>query len=105
MDGTHRKPRGVRDVRVDRAAHPDWVTALDRLPERGEQVHTLEGGATVVKILGKTQGGGRLLELSMHDGRKHPYFAAAANVLVERDAPAPSSLAPAPVAAPRASAR
>src|SRR4030095_1598622 len=72
LDGTHKKPRGVRDVRVDRTAHPDWVTALDRLPARGEHVHTNEGGATVVAILGKTQVGGRLLELSMDDGRKHP---------------------------------
>jgi hypothetical protein len=77
----------VRDVRVDRTTHPDWVTALDRLPTRGERVHTLEGSATVVAVLGKTQGGGRLLELAMDDGRKRPYFAAAANVLVERDAP------------------
>ena len=91
MDGTHRKPRGVRDVRVDRAAHPEWITALDRLPARGERVHTLEGPATVVAILGKTQGGGRLLELAMDDGRKRPYFAAAANILVERDAPVPTS--------------
>ena len=87
MDGTHRKPRGVRDVRVDRAAHPDWVTALDRLPATGEHVITLEGGAKVVAILGKTQGGGRLLELAMDDGRKHTYFAAAVNVLVQPTPP------------------
>ena len=87
MDGTHRKPRGVRDVRVDRAAHPEWITALDRLPARGERVHTLEGPATVVAILGKTEGAGRLLQLAMDDGRSHPYFAASANVLVEPVAP------------------
>ena len=83
MSSPQRKPRGVRDVRVDRTTHPDWVTALERLPTRGERVHTLEGPATVVAILGKTEGGGRLLQLSMEDGRTHPYFASAANVLVE----------------------
>jgi len=87
--GPQRKPRGTRDVQVDRASHPDWVTAEDRLPARGEHVHTHEGSAIVVAILGKTGGGGRLIELAMDDGRKHPFFAAAANVLVEREAPAP----------------
>jgi len=81
------KPRGTRDVKVDRESHPGWITALDRLPARGEHVHTHEGGAKVVAILGKTSVGGRLIELAMDDGRKHPFFAAAANILVERDAP------------------
>ena len=87
-----RKLRGVRDVQVDRADHPEWVTALDRLPARGERVHTNEGSATVIAVLGKTQFGGRLLELSMDDGRTHPFFAAAVNVLVAPDAPDPATL-------------
>lgn len=82
-----RKPRGTRDVRVDRATHPEWVTAMDRLPGRGEHVLTHEGAATVVAILGKTSDGGRLIELAMDDGRKHPFFAASANVLVQPSAP------------------
>jgi hypothetical protein len=86
-NGSNRKPRGTRDVKVDRATHPDWVTGVDRLPARGEKVHTHEGSATVVAIHGKTSAGGRLIELSMDDGRKHAFFAAAANVLVERVAP------------------
>ena len=86
-DAMPAKPRGTRDVRVDRAMHPDWITALDRLPKPGERVHTHEGGAKVTAILGKTSDGGRLLELSMDDGRKHPFFASSANVLVERYAP------------------
>jgi hypothetical protein len=85
-----RKPRGTRDVKVDHAVHPDWVTGVDRLPGRGEKVHTHEGSATVVAIHGKTSVGGRLIELSMDDGRKHAFFAAAANVLVERVAPPPA---------------
>jgi hypothetical protein len=85
------KPRRTSDVRVDRSNHPDWVTAMDRLPGRGERVHTHEGSATVVAIHGKTSAGGRLIELSMDDGRKHAFFAAAANILVERVAPVTSS--------------
>ena len=82
----HRTPRGIRDVRVDPITNPGWITALDRLPSPGERVHTHEGGATVVAILGKTSDGGRLLELAMDDGRKHAFFAAAANVLVHPEA-------------------
>lgn len=82
-NGNGGMPRERRDVRVDRAAHPDWVTAFDRLPSLGEHVLTHEGGATVAAIWGKTSDGGRLLELAMDDGRRHSFFAAAANVLVE----------------------
>ena len=81
------KPRGIRDVLVDPSSQPGWVTALVRLPERGEHVETSEGGATVVAILGKTAASGRLLELSMDDGRTHAFFAAAGNVLVRPTAP------------------
>jgi hypothetical protein len=75
------KPRGIRDVQVDPTSQPGWVSGLQRLPACGEQVETSEGAATVIAILGKT-GGGRLLHLAMDDGRKHPFFAAQANVLV-----------------------
>ena len=82
------KPRGIRDVVVDPATQPDWVSGLERLPQRGERVETHEGAGTVVAILGKTASAGRLLEVAMDDGRKHPFFAAAANVLVPRMPPA-----------------
>ena len=84
---SHKKPRRSQDLRVDRALHPDWITAAERLPARGEHVHTAEGTAKVVAIHGKTSMGGRLIEVAIDDGRKQPYFAAAANILVERDAP------------------
>jgi hypothetical protein len=45
-------------------------------------VQTNEGAAVVIRILGRTSGGGRLLELSMDDGRKDPFFAGSANVMV-----------------------
>ena len=84
-DGSPAKPRGTRDVRVDRTTHPNLITALDRLPKAGERVQTHEGSATVKAILGKTSDGSRLLELAMDDGRKHAFFASSANVLVDRE--------------------
>jgi hypothetical protein len=76
------KPRGARDVRVDPAHCPGWISGLERLPAPGEHVHTSEGPAVVVKVLGKTGGHGRLLHLAMDDGRREAFFAAAANVMV-----------------------
>lgn len=75
-------PRGTRDVRVDPRNHPGWLTAVERLPTPGEAVETNEGSATVVRLLGRTGSGGRLLELKLLRGRTEPFFAAAANVLV-----------------------
>jgi hypothetical protein len=36
----------------------------------------------VVKVLTRLSDGSRLLELSLHDGPKTPYFAASSNVLL-----------------------
>jgi hypothetical protein len=77
-------PRGVRDLRLNPATRPGWVTGADRLPAPGERVQTIEGTGLVVRIVGRTGADGRLLELSMDDGRKQPFFAAASNILVPR---------------------
>lgn len=77
------RPRGAHDLRVDQSKHPGWTTAVERLPAAGEHVQTFEGKATVIRILGRTSSGGRLLELRMLDGRTAPFFAAAANVMVQ----------------------
>lgn len=77
-----RIPGGVRDLRVDPDRFPGSVSGVERLPEPGERVYTHEGTAVVVRHLGRTGSGGRLLELAMDDGRKAPFFAAAANVRV-----------------------
>lgn len=58
------------------------MSGAEKLPAVGERVYTHEGTAVVVRILGRTSSGGRLLELAMDDGRKAPFFAAAANVRV-----------------------
>ena len=76
-----RAPRRKEDVKVDPVLRPGWLSAADRLPSPGDSVYCAEGQAEVVRVLGKTESG-RLLELKLFDGRKAPFFAAAANVLV-----------------------
>jgi hypothetical protein len=59
-----------------------WVTAMNRLPDVGEQVYCTEGAAVVGRVLGRTGDGSRLLELILPDRPRNPFFAAASNVLV-----------------------
>lgn len=73
----------LRSLRVESAEHPGWVTGSERLPAIGDRVHCSEGLAEVVRILGKTGDGSRLLELALPDQPRRPFFAAASNVLVE----------------------
>ncbi|HUG41488.1 MAG TPA: hypothetical protein VMM12_13455 [Longimicrobiales bacterium] len=61
---------------------PDWISATDRLPAVGEQVWCTDGMAQVARLLGKTSDGSRLLELVLPERPRHPFFAAASNVLV-----------------------
>jgi hypothetical protein len=68
-------------LHVDNTPHPDWIPASERLPKPGEEVYCTGGPAELVKVLGKTGNGSRLLELK-RPGEKHPFFAAATNVLV-----------------------
>lgn len=77
-----------RGLRVDQALWPGWVDASDQLPCIGEEVKCTEGSAVVVRVLGKTGDGSRLIELSLPDRPKHPFFAAASNVLVAPRPPA-----------------
>ncbi|MET0399186.1 MAG: hypothetical protein ABW277_20505 [Longimicrobiaceae bacterium] len=68
---------------MNREAHPDWPTGADRLLKSGDEVFCVGGVAEVVKVLGRTGDGSRLLELKLKNvaGAK-PFFAAASNVLV-----------------------
>jgi hypothetical protein len=79
-DSTRRMSRDELSVRRD--AHPDWGTAAERLPALGEEVYCAEGYAEVVRVLGKTGDGSRLLELRIQGVKPHSFFAAASNVLV-----------------------
>jgi hypothetical protein len=67
---------------VDQEQQPGWRRASEQMPAVGDMVHCAEGLARVVRIAGKTGDGSRLLELALPDRPKHPFFAAASNVLV-----------------------
>ncbi len=70
-------------LRVDEALRPDWILATKRLPAVGEEILCAEGLATVIRLLGKTGDGSRLLELALPDRPPRlTFFAAASNVLV-----------------------
>lgn len=69
-------------LRVSAEAHPDWITGAARTPALGQDVLCTGGLAQVVRLLGKTGDGSRLLELRLHDGSHPPFFVAASNVLL-----------------------
>ncbi len=69
-------------LKVDGATHPGWVTGAEHVPGVGDEVFCTEGMGQVVRVLGRTQNGSRLLELKLADGRRESFFAAASNVLI-----------------------
>ena len=99
---THHRMRQA-ELRIDSLQHPGWVLATERMPLPGETVQCTEGKAHFVRVLGRTDSGGRLLELSIQDGRRQPFFAAAANVMVAPTEPetAPTPALPADARRPR----
>ncbi len=68
-------------LRIDSAAHPGWKTGAEQMPSVGDQVLCTDGLAQVVRVLGRTQNGSRLLELRLPE-RRDSFFAAASNILV-----------------------
>ena len=72
----------MRDrLRVTSMDVPGWSVMDALAPRVGESVFCVDGEATVVRILGRTGDGSRLLELHLTFGPKAPYFAASSNVL------------------------
>jgi hypothetical protein len=72
----------MRDrLRVTSMDLPGWSVGDALAPRVGESVFCVDGQATVVRVLGRTGDGSRLLELHLAFGPKMPYFAAASNVL------------------------
>ena len=84
MNWLHNNSRRTNpaDLHVDAAAHPEWLSGGERIPEVGERVYCTSGPAEVVRLLGKTGNGSRLLELKLPGEGAKPFFAAASNVLV-----------------------
>jgi hypothetical protein len=76
----------LEQIRVESLELPGWHAGSDRIPSVGESVQCIEGQAEVVRVLGKTSDGGRVLELCLPDRPKVPFFAASSNVLVKVDA-------------------
>lgn len=70
------------NLKIDRAARPDWPTGAERTPVAGDEVYCTEGLCSVTRVLGRTGNGSRLLELRLAGGDHRPFFAAASNVLV-----------------------
>jgi hypothetical protein len=78
--GGNRIPRESLRISEPR---PGWLSASEHLPVIGELVQCAEGMAEVVRIAGRTGDGSLLLELALPDRPvRHPFFAAASNVLV-----------------------
>jgi hypothetical protein len=77
-------------LRITSVHPPGWQPLAEgALPRAGETVYCTDGPAEVVKLLGRTSDGSRLLELRCSD-RPQPFFASSANVLVRDPANEPS---------------
>lgn len=63
------------------SVEPDGWLASERVPSVGEYVYCTDGPAEVVRVLGRTSDGSRLLELRCPE-RPQPFFASSSNVLV-----------------------
>ncbi len=87
---TSRVPRD--SVRISSTEPPGWQPpATGHVPSEGDTVYCTQGPAEVVRVLGRTSDGSRLLQLRCAD-RSAPFFAASSNILVpviapERDSP------------------
>jgi hypothetical protein len=78
---TTRVPR--ESLRIS-SVEPDGWLPTERTPSVGEYVYCTDGPAEVVRVLGRTSDGSRLLELRCPD-RPQPFFASSSNVLVRAD--------------------
>ncbi len=73
----------LEELTVSSDGQPEWLSGTERLPAIGELVLCTGGLAEVIKLLGKTGDGSRLLELRLVAEKAPPFFAAASNVLVK----------------------
>lgn len=70
------------DQRIDRNARPGWPTGAECAPEVGDVVYCTAGLGTVLRVLGRTGNGSRLLELRIPADGKISFFASGSNVLL-----------------------
>ena len=76
-----RVPR--ESLQIESIERPGWSSGSGRIPQVGESVHCVEWQAEVVRVLGRTSDGSRLLELRLPERPKQPFFAASSNVLLQ----------------------
>ena len=71
-------------LRISSVDRPGWEISPGRVPEPGERIWCTEGQAEVVRLLGRTSDGSRLIELRC-ESRPHPFFASSSNVMFRSD--------------------
>ena len=69
-------------LRISSVEPTGWEPSLGRVPRVGDVVYCTDGPAKVVKLLGRTSDGSRLLELRCGD-ESRPFFASSSNVLLK----------------------
>jgi hypothetical protein len=70
------------NLRISSVNPPGWKQAAPgHVPVAGEMVYCTDGPAEVVKLLGRTSDGSRLMELRC-DTRPQAFFASSSNVLI-----------------------
>jgi hypothetical protein len=74
-------------LRISSTEPPGWEPpAAGHIPHEGDTVYCTQGPAEVMRVLGRTSDGSRLLQLRC-SGRSEPFFAASSNILVPVVAP------------------
>ena len=82
-----RVPR--ESLNISSIEKPGWHLSPGRVPRPGEQIYCLEGQAEVIRVLGRTSDGSRLLEL-LCESRPQPFFASSSNILFRSEGEHPS---------------
>jgi hypothetical protein len=77
-------------LRISSIERPGWQPVPHRVPDVGDRIYCVGGLAEVVRLLGRTSDGSRLLELRCQD-RPQPFFASSSNVLFRSDPEDPSA--------------
>ena len=90
QDNTSRISRD--SLRISSTEPPGWQPpATGHVPNEGDTVYCTQGPAEVIRVLGRTSDGSRLLQLRCAH-RTEPFFVTSTNILVpviatERDSP------------------
>ena len=78
------------ELRISSVEPKGWQPASGQVPRVGDFVYCTSGPAQVVKLLGRTSDGSRLLQLRCAEGTQ-PFFASSSNVLVKATSEGPSA--------------